>query len=289
MDIDVSTLIGRGSGIGLSQPDSADSPERLAEVAREFEAVIIHQLLQQMRAAASWAGEDDADGELFGARLMETIDVELARQIAAGGGLGLAETLFPSQGEPAPQTITDVAEAVRLAYGTSSPDMSVSETASLTAINAGVLAPDRSNGPGLEAGVTSGFGWRKDPIAGTERFHAGIDVRAAYGHEVGAASAGRVVQAGEQGGYGLTVVIEHRSGIQTRYAHLSSILVEEGEGVGARQPIGRAGQTGRATGPHLHFEVIQDGEPVDPVRLRGGIEGLLKELRLAADVANNRT
>ena len=288
MDIDVSTLIGRGSGIGLAQPDAAESPERLAQIAREFEAVIIHQLLQQMRAAASWASEDDADGELFGARLMETIDVELARQIAMGGGLGLAEKLFPSLGEPASETMTDVAEAVRMAYGRSS-DMPVSETVNFTAVESGVLAADRSNRPDLEAGVTSGFGWRQDPIAGTARFHAGIDVRAAYGHEVGAASAGRVVQAGEQGGYGLTVVIEHRSGIQTRYAHLSSILVEKGERVDVRQPIGRAGQTGRATGPHLHFEVIQDGKPVDPVRLRGGIEGLLKELRLAADVANNRT
>ena len=288
MDIDASTLIGCVSGIGLSQPDSGESPERLTEIAREFEAIIIHQLLQQMRAAASWARDDDADGELFGARLMETIDVELARQIAMGGGLGLAETLFPSLGAPASETRTDVAEAVRLAYGTSL-DTSVSEAVNLTVAELGVLAPDRTNRRGPEAGVTSGFGWRNDPIAGNERFHAGIDVRAAYGHEVGAASAGRVVQAGEQGGYGLTVVIEHRSGVQTRYAHLSSILVKEGERVDGRQPIGRAGQTGRATGPHLHFEVIQDGKPVDPVRLEGGIEGLLKELRLAADVANNRT
>lgn len=112
--------------------------------------------------------------------------------------------------------------------------------------------------------VTSAFGWRRDPITGALRFHQGIDLRAAFGEAVTAAAAGRVVFSGEQGGYGTTVVIEHDNGIQTRYAHLSSALVRAGEIVKAGDILGRAGSSGRSTGPHLHFEVTVDGRPADP-------------------------
>jgi murein DD-endopeptidase MepM/ murein hydrolase activator NlpD len=264
MDTNVESLIGQVRDLGLPQADSGDSPERLMEIAREFESIIIHQLLQQMRDAGSW--DDDEDGELFGTRLMETIDVELARQLAMGGGMGLAEALLPSLGGSVSKGTTPGAGA----------DPTLSMTSDSVVANAAVR-------DAAVATVTSDFGWRQDPLDGDGRFHAGVDLRAAYGHEVGAAQTGRVVQAGEQGGYGLTVVIEHRPGIQTRYAHLSSIQVQPGERVEARQTIGRAGQTGRATGTHVHFEVTQDGKPVDPATLRGGIDGLLKELRLVAD------
>ena len=265
MDTNFDSVIGQALRLDLPQEASGDSPERLMQVAREFESIIIHQLLQQMREAASW--KDDEDGELFGTRLMETIDVELARQLAMGGGLGLAEALIPS-----------------LAGHVSGSALSVPAVGSTLGLTAGSVAANTAvRDRTLPATVTSDFGWRQDPIVGERRFHAGVDLRAAYGREVGAAETGRVVQAGEQGGYGLTVVVEHRPGIQTRYAHLSSILVQPGERVAARQTIGRAGQTGRATGTHLHFEVTQDGNPVDPRTLTGGLDGLLKELRLAAD------
>ena len=259
MDTNLDSLIGQGLRLDLPHGASGDSPERLMEVAREFESIIIHQLLRQMREAASW--KDDEDGELFGTRLMETIDVELARQLAMGGGLGLAEALIPSLAGNVFESATSVP--------------GVDPISGLTAES--VVATTAARDTVLPATVTSDFGWRSDPIVGEHRFHAGVDLRAAYGHEVGAAQTGRVVQAGEQGGYGLTVVVEHRPGIQTRYAHLSSILVQPGEQVAARQAIGRAGQTGRATGTHLHFEVTQDGKPVNPRTLRGGLDGLLKE------------
>ena len=116
-----------------------------------------------------------------------------------------------------------------------------------------------------EGHVTSAYGWRRDPINGTAAFHRGVDIRAAYGDDVSAAAAGRVVSAGEAGGYGTTVVLEHDNGTRTRYAHLSSALVREGEHVQAGQLIGRAGSSGRATGPHLHFEVLdRNGVPLDP-------------------------
>jgi murein DD-endopeptidase MepM/ murein hydrolase activator NlpD len=116
----------------------------------------------------------------------------------------------------------------------------------------------------VPASVNSTFGWRMDPISGRPRFHNGIDIAAAYGSNVESAGAGRVVFAGVQGGYGDTIVIDHGAGRQTRYAHLSERLVASGDDVRAGQLIGRAGQSGRSTGPHLHFELLLNGRPVDP-------------------------
>jgi murein DD-endopeptidase MepM/ murein hydrolase activator NlpD len=113
--------------------------------------------------------------------------------------------------------------------------------------------------------VTSGFGWRADPLHGAARFHRGVDIRAAYGQDVPAAAPGRVVSAGGEGAYGQTVVIEHAGGLRTRYAHLSTTLVAAGDEVQEGQRVGQAGRSGRATGTHLHFEVMTaSGEPLNP-------------------------
>jgi murein DD-endopeptidase MepM/ murein hydrolase activator NlpD len=136
-----------------------------------------------------------------------------------------------------------------------------------------------------DARLTSHFGWRHDPFTGHARFHGGVDVRAAYGSDVPTAAAGRIVSTGTQGGYGLTVVVEHAPGLRTRYAHLSASLVRVGDEVTAGQSIGRAGHSGRATGPHLHFEVIQDGQRIDPELAAARFAALdeFKPQRLAAD------
>lgn len=119
--------------------------------------------------------------------------------------------------------------------------------------------------------VSSGFGVRRDPFTGRPALHAGIDFRTPRGTPIRAAGAGRVVTAGRSGGYGNLVEIDHGNGVTTRYAHLSSIAVERGQIVAAGDHIGRAGSTGRSTGPHLHYETRIDDEPVDPNRfLRAG-------------------
>ena len=120
-------------------------------------------------------------------------------------------------------------------------------------------------------GVSSGFGVRRDPFTRRPAMHAGIDFRTPRGTPIRAAGAGRVVMAGRSGGYGNLVEIDHGNGITTRYAHLSSIAVQYGQVVNAGDHIGRAGSTGRSTGPHLHYETRIDDEPVDPNRfLRAG-------------------
>jgi murein DD-endopeptidase MepM/ murein hydrolase activator NlpD len=116
--------------------------------------------------------------------------------------------------------------------------------------------------PGVES---SGYGWRDDPFHGRRKFHSGTDYRADRGTPVFAAGSGRVVFAGRQHGYGKAILIDHGNGLLTRYGHLHRIEVEEGAEVAAATKIGQVGSTGRATGPHLHFEVRLEGRPVDPV------------------------
>jgi murein DD-endopeptidase MepM/ murein hydrolase activator NlpD len=117
-----------------------------------------------------------------------------------------------------------------------------------------------SDGP-----ITSGFGWRMHPILGYERFHSGTDFGADYGSTIRAANTGTVIYAGWYGGYGNAVIIDHGNGITTLYGHSSELYVAEGQVVQRGQAIAAVGSTGLSTGPHLHFEVRKDGEPVDPM------------------------
>lgn len=112
--------------------------------------------------------------------------------------------------------------------------------------------------------LTSRFGLRSDPFGGGVRRHVGIDLAAVVGQHVFAAAPGSVVFAGWRGGYGRHVEVRHEDGFVSRYSHLHEIEVRRGEQVTAGTVLGRAGQTGRATGPHLHFELWRHGMPIDP-------------------------
>jgi len=112
---------------------------------------------------------------------------------------------------------------------------------------------------------SSGYGWRKDPIRHSKKFHHGTDMRADHGTPVLVAGDGVVVFAAVQGGYGNVIYVDHGGGIVTRYAHLQKIDAKKDAPVTAGQRIGRVGSSGRSTGPHLHFEVRIDGRDVDPV------------------------
>ncbi len=111
--------------------------------------------------------------------------------------------------------------------------------------------------------ITSFFGYRRHPFFGYQQFHTGIDIGIHY-QNVYSARDGVVFFAGYMGGYGLTVIIKHDSKFKTLYAHLSRIFVKEGQMVKMGSPIGISGNTGLSTGPHLHFEVIYNGVPVNP-------------------------
>jgi murein DD-endopeptidase MepM/ murein hydrolase activator NlpD len=116
-----------------------------------------------------------------------------------------------------------------------------------------------------EGPMTSPFGWRIHPISGDRRFHNGLDFGAEYGSLIKAADNGVVIAAEWTGGYGNAVIIDHGNGLTTLYGHTSQMYVTAGQVVRKGQPIAAVGSTGFSTGPHLHFEVRRQGEPIDPM------------------------
>lgn len=113
--------------------------------------------------------------------------------------------------------------------------------------------------------VGSNFGYRRDPFTRRAKFHAGVDLKAHWGDAVGASQTGIVQFAGWYHGYGNLVIVDHGGGVTTHYAHLSSFDVEPGTHVERGTIVGRAGSTGRATSPHLHYEVRIDGNATNPL------------------------
>jgi murein DD-endopeptidase MepM/ murein hydrolase activator NlpD len=119
--------------------------------------------------------------------------------------------------------------------------------------------------------ITSPFGYRSDPYAdsGSSEFHTGLDIGAPMGSTVTATAAGTVIYAAWYGGYGNAIIIDHGNGVSSLYGHLSQIFVSDHQEIQQSQAIGAVGSTGRSTGPHLHFEIRINGQPVDPAsRLR---------------------
>jgi murein DD-endopeptidase MepM/ murein hydrolase activator NlpD len=253
--------------------------ERLVKMAQEFEGMLLLQMVRQMRQSMLAEGEEEDDLGLGKATMTDTFDVEFANYLAKQGGIGLSKTI-EQQFEKAEKSKADAAALKEL--GPQQPaakpleaapkSIGLPTTPSFAAPS--FAAPRQTVEPSseqdqalvmpLESDASSAFGWRADPFRGRRKFHNGVDLRAAYGTEVPTAAPGKVTFAGERGGYGLLVVVEHPNGVETRYAHLSSAAVQPGDSVAAGQTIGRVGSSGRSTGPHLHFEVLLDGKRVNP-------------------------
>lgn len=126
-----------------------------------------------------------------------------------------------------------------------------------------------SSGPALwpvEGRITGAFGERVDPFNGEGEFHRGVDIASSYGQAVVAPADGVVTFADFMSGYGRMIMVEHPQGIMTRYGHLSAFAVTEGQSVHRGDVIGYVGQSGRSTGPHLHYEVWVRGTPVNPYK-----------------------
>ena len=119
--------------------------------------------------------------------------------------------------------------------------------------------------------ITSRFGYRVAPTTGASTYHGGLDIGAGMGASIVAAGAGDVIYAGENGGYGNCVMIDHGNGVVTVYAHMSSIGVSYGQYVTAGQYVGAVGSTGVSTGPHCHFEIRINGAQTDPAAYFSGL------------------
>ena len=140
-----------------------------------------------------------------------------------------------------------------------------------------------SDKPVKTAAFTSGYGVRSDPFRGAAAMHAGIDLAGPSGTPIYATADGVISEAGwNNGGYGRLIKIDHGRGIETRYAHLSTIGVSAGQRVARGQLIGRMGSTGRSTGSHLHYEVRIDGRSVNPIPFMKSTDYLLAMQRNGA-------
>jgi murein DD-endopeptidase MepM/ murein hydrolase activator NlpD len=145
----------------------------------------------------------------------------------------------------------------------------------LDSISQGAIAVP-SEKPVRTAAFTSGYGVRSDPFRGAAAMHAGIDLAGPIGTPIYATADGVVSAAGyNNGGYGNLVKIDHGRGIETRYGHLSAIMVSPGQHIVRGQQIARMGSTGRSTGSHLHYEVRIDGRAVNPIPFMKSTDYLL--------------
>jgi murein DD-endopeptidase MepM/ murein hydrolase activator NlpD len=218
----------------------SSKPGDITEACHALESTLLRQLLA---SSGAFKGSDVAGGTVHAQMFVEA----LADAVAKNGGLGLSRLLEQSMN---PEGAEEPAEA---------PAPSPAPHPHAPAL-APVL-PGPTSGIGQ---VTSPFGHRSDPLEGDARFHTGVDLRAPEGAAIHAVADGVVKSAGPRGGYGNAVVLDHPDGTSTLYAHASFLSVKPGERVQAGEEVGRVGHTGRATGPHLHFELRKDDRPMDP-------------------------
>jgi murein DD-endopeptidase MepM/ murein hydrolase activator NlpD len=266
----IDTLVARARAAADDASPAPVSPAadrlKLQRLASEFESMLLNQMLSEMRKTGKWQG-DEEDEDTFGAKaLFETLDAEFTKQLSQTRGFGLSQQLMTAFDRFQGNVVPEGSDGTATPLGRPGPGEEVTGTVDAVAVGRRILEGEAVSSTNANGQVTSGFGWRRDPFTGEAQFHKGIDLRAAYGQDVAAAAAGRVAFSGAQGSYGTTVVIEHANGTRSRYAHLSLALVAAGDTVEAGQVVGRAGSSGRATGPHVHVEVLdRDGRPLNPL------------------------
>ncbi len=141
---------------------------------------------------------------------------------------------------------------------------SVSELLGEVEGKSGTMAAFPDKWPVDNGVISSNYGGRIDPVSGGYEYHDGLDIAADMGAPIYAAAAGTVEVAGSNGGYGIYAKINHGNGYQTAYGHMSSLAVNAGQQVAKGEIIGFVGSTGYSTGPHVHFEVMSDGQTIDP-------------------------
>lgn len=237
------------SGIGdrLKTAAKSEDDAGLRKAAQQFEAYFIQEMLSSMRSSSKVTGGDNLLDSSASETWTEQLDLEVAQSISSGRGLGLASVIMKSM----------AAQARAHDRGTAAQVEGIDR--------AGWSWPLPEQGS-----ISSGFGMRRHPTSGEHREHGGLDIAVPTGTPVLAASGGVVTHAGPAGSYGQMVELDHGDGIVTRYAHQSDITVTVGQKVRAGETVGAVGSTGASTGPHLHLEVRQDGEPLDPMDfLRG--------------------
>ncbi|MBE9529019.1 MAG: peptidoglycan DD-metalloendopeptidase family protein [Proteobacteria bacterium] len=245
--------------INLNEVGAEEKSRILEKAVQDFEAIFINQMLKSMRSTVE-------EGSLFhggsGEKMYaEMMDAEMSKSIAAGGGIGLKGILathFDKEFDALEKTLKGHS-AVERTLGREPGGSVLEKIAEKLKIGrlGGVKIP-------VIGTISSLFGLRTDPINGSTKFHAGVDIAAPEGSKVYPATSGRVLFSGNKDGFGSVVEVKHNNGLVSRYAHNSENLVKKGDLVGVNDPIALVGSTGRSTGAHLHFEVLKDGSAIDP-------------------------
>jgi murein DD-endopeptidase MepM/ murein hydrolase activator NlpD len=240
-------LIGSGSspldfsGIDLQGLQSGTREEKIRRIAAQFEQIMIQTLLK-----TSESQDKEPEDNEFGAGASSYKDMSrlfLSQYLAENGGLGYQDIIR-----------RQIAEHDKQGHQAASPIQAPTLK----------LGENRLTAPLDHMSVTSGYGWRIDPITGQRHFHQGIDLRAPLNTPVKTMMAGQVQYSGWKEGFGNVVEIRHADGLVTRYAHNSTLLVHAGDVVDSGNAIALSGDTGRSTGPHVHVEVWHGQQSVDP-------------------------
>jgi murein DD-endopeptidase MepM/ murein hydrolase activator NlpD len=233
-----------------NRPAANDAAQR-RKLAQEFTAFLYSEVLKAMRAASPQEGVQEGEGM---SRDMYTsmMDNEIARLMAQRDSTGVTSAVARAfdRAPVAPPAGSQVSAVKPLTQNDVAP------------------AIDKLKPPAFGV-ISSAYGKRTDPIDGSNKFHAGIDIAAPAGTSVRSVAAGQVVFSGFTPGYGNMIEVDHGNGWRTRYGHNAHNLVAQGERLEAGQPIALVGHTGRATGDHVHFEVRRDGKAVDPSAFLG--------------------
>jgi murein DD-endopeptidase MepM/ murein hydrolase activator NlpD len=246
----------KNASLGAKQKDE------LRKAAQEFESIFIAHMLKVMRETIQESGL--LEGGLGKSIYTEMFDQEVALSLAKRGALGISNLLERSISADIAadeKNKTDQSPDADPARTLETPSLSAPDGSGKTSVQQREITDFQLpvRGP-----VSSDFGMRKDPFSRQSKFHKGLDLAAPEGMNIVPALPGTVISAGYENGYGNTVLVQHSGGLQTRYGHLGSICVSVGDTIASENVLGTVGSTGRSTGAHLHFEVIQDGIPVNP-------------------------
>lgn len=273
----VLAIVGGAFGVGMSLGHGDDANGRSFAQAARWSQVLARQreqiadLKRQMQARA------DAIAIQIGDMKAHVIRLDaLGQRLTSMAGIKSSEFNFghdPPQGGPetdipgARPEISDISTMLKNLQGQidlSGSQLSALENVILSRQLGQEIHPE---GRPVSSGyISSGFGERVDPFTGGEEFHEGIDFAAPEGTRILAVAAGIVTWAGPRGGYGNMVQIDHGNGYTTRYGHAYAVLVHVGQTVQRGDAIALVGDTGRSTGPHVHFEVLENGHQVNPAR-----------------------
>jgi len=256
-------LVGLGSG-GASQAEVdilrvANETLRLEnESYREATGELTEQI-SSLQTALSQLGEQT---ELDPAtrRAMENLPT-VTRSKAAGGSVGSSAVVAAAVTRTAPESTFGI---LRDLLGSLENRLATVKSQIESQQALGRATP--SAWP-IVGWLTSLYGNRKDPFTGQPDFHTGLDISAQYGTPVRATADGTVESAGYSGNYGNAVVVDHGFGIGTRFGHMSRFAVGAGQKIKRGEVIGYVGATGRATSSHLHYEILLNGQPINPLRL----------------------